>query len=109
MLPSLLYAIVCGREVDTATERVKKQVREVEVRTGFHMWADRTEPPAKGDLVELSAKMSGCGTRAVFSKRKLEILEHVICFVVKRTASNIGSGNDKPLSIIGALERRMDM
>ncbi|RYN47120.1 hypothetical protein AA0114_g7923 [Alternaria tenuissima] len=74
MTPALMSALMSSKEIDAEVGEVKKLVREVEVRTGYHEWTGRAEDSARGDLVGLSARMSGCGTRVESNARKLGVV-----------------------------------
>ena len=72
--PVLLCMILLCREVDNLLIDVKNQVRQAEVRTGHHRFANRFEMPASGDLVQLSAAMSGCMSNLAVLTRRLGVL-----------------------------------
>lgn len=69
-LSTLITSILFSMEIDDVQERVKQDVRQVEVRTGHHDWKSRGEAPALGDMIGLAARMSGCSTRIESSLRK---------------------------------------
>jgi len=79
--PALIVAILLSSEVERTQDDIKRQVREVEVRTGHHNWKSRSERAALGDLTSLSAKMSGLSTRCGSCLRKQHILVEVLDFV----------------------------
>jgi len=72
--PALLCMILLCREIDNLLIDVKNQVRQAEVRTGHHRFANRFEMPAVGDLVQLSAAMSGCMSNLAVLTRRLGVL-----------------------------------
>jgi hypothetical protein len=74
MTPALMSALMSSKEIDIEASEVKTLVREVEVRTGYHEWTGRAEDSARGDLIGLSARMSGCGTRVESNTRKLGVI-----------------------------------
>jgi hypothetical protein len=110
MVPALMSAILSSKEVDIDAGGVKKLVREVEVRTGYHEWAGRAEGPARGDLVGLSARMSGCGSRIESNTRKLGVISEY-CQFIHDNLEEEESGKSKAelLSLNRILERRTAM
>ncbi|KAJ4141748.1 hypothetical protein NW768_000965 [Fusarium equiseti] len=76
-LPTLLCSILLCREIDHLLIDVKNQVRQAEVRTGHHRFANRFEMPASGDLLQLSATMSGCESNLAVLTRRLGVLATV--------------------------------
>lgn len=60
LLPELLCSIFLRQEVDSRLSSVKQIVRQEVYRTGHHNLTCRSERPATGDLLRLSAEMSGC-------------------------------------------------
>ncbi|KAJ3546270.1 hypothetical protein NM208_g1637 [Fusarium decemcellulare] len=74
LLPSLLCLILLCREIDNLLSDVKSQVRQAEVRTGHHCFMSRAETPAAGDLLQLSAVMSGCMSNLAVLTRRLGVL-----------------------------------
>src|SRR5262249_6890804 len=65
-----------------AQDSIKQQVREVEVRTGYHRWSGRHERAAPGDLASLSAIMSGCATKMASVSRKTRGVKEMQKFVL---------------------------
>jgi hypothetical protein len=87
MTPALMSALMSSKEIDVDARTVKKLVREVEERTGYHEWTGRGEDSARGDLVGLSARMSGCEEDKDFERKKeLLALNEVI---ERRTAMQV--------------------
>jgi hypothetical protein len=109
MTPGLVCAIMCSKDIDTVIEKAKANVREVEVRTGYHNWDNRSEKAAQGDLIDLSAKMSGGGGKAASSKRKLVVLEALNRFIVERCVASSVAGNEDLLSVVATLKQRATM
>lgn len=87
MAPALMHAVLLSMEIDQCHQQIKTQVRQVEVRTGHHDWKSRTEPPALGDLTELSAKMSGYQIRTGSCVRKQYALVELLNFVRRQQRS----------------------
>ena len=83
LTPALLCAMLCSREIEETLRDARRLTREVEVRTGFHTFASRKERPASGDLLSLSAKMSGCSTKLASGARKLGVLQRLHSFVIE--------------------------
>jgi hypothetical protein len=79
--PALMSALLSSKEIDIEASAVKKLVREVEVRTGYHEWTCRAEDSAPGDLIGLSARMSGCGMRTESNIRKLGVIAEFNQFI----------------------------
>ena len=73
-------------EVEETQGSIKSQVRAVEVRTEHHDWKSRKEPPALGDLIALTAKMSGCDMRIGSCLRKQKMLAEMITFIEEQSA-----------------------
>jgi hypothetical protein len=110
MTPALMSAVLSSKEIDIETGGVKKQVREVEVRTGYHEWTGRCDDSAAGDLVGLSAKMSGCGIRTESNIRKLGVITEFSHFVCENSKSEKnGESINKLLSLNRIIERRTAM
>ena len=84
MVVALLCGLMLGTEVDRAQYLIKEEVREVEVRTGFHRWAERKEQPAAGNLAALSARMSGCATKMASIARKIKMIQEVCGFIIEQ-------------------------
>ncbi|KAK5079249.1 hypothetical protein LTR64_002329 [Lithohypha guttulata] len=94
-MPALLCAVLLALEVEKSQDEIKKQVRQVEVRTGHHDWKSRKEGAALGDLTSLSAKMSGCSTRCGSGLRKAYVLIDVLDFVDTQLASMVSGAHDR--------------
>lgn len=88
MLPALLVAILFSIEIDTTQANIAKEVRQVEVRTGHHNWKSRAENPALGDLVHLTATMSGCSGRMASCIRKQKTLRDIYDAILDDRNSN---------------------
>ncbi|KAL9622121.1 MAG: hypothetical protein Q9160_003464 [Pyrenula sp. 1 TL-2023] len=81
-------------DVEELQEMIKSQIREVEVRTGYHIWSSRRERAALGDPNSLSAKMSGCEGKIAQVLRKIEVtseLTTVIYQQLEGSCSRLGS------------------
>ena len=98
MLPGFMVAVMLVREIDQGQEPIKDQVREVEVRTGFHNWESRFEKPAAGDLNSLSAKMSGCETKTASIIRKIETVRELSKFIRQQADSSLARGGSNKSS-----------
>ncbi|KAI9692916.1 MAG: hypothetical protein M1822_004911 [Bathelium mastoideum] len=110
LTPALICAILSSKEIDIEAGEVKKLIREVEVRTGYHQWAGRSEGPARGDLVSLSARMGGCGSRIESNTRKLGVVLEFGHFIHARLEEEQSVKNkDELLSINHIIERRTAM
>lgn len=72
-VPALMCSILGYREIDGLMNNIKQQIRRTEARTGHHLFADRVERPATGELLLLSAEMSGCLSHLAVVTRKLGI------------------------------------
>ncbi|RDW66955.1 hypothetical protein BP5796_09704 [Coleophoma crateriformis] len=83
-LPALMCSILCCREIDSLINTVKHTVRQVEVRTGHHTFMSRSEPPATGDLLRLSADMSGCISNLAVNTRRLGVLRELNKFIIDK-------------------------
>ena len=81
-IPALMCSILCCREIDCLLDTIKQQVRQTEVRTGHHGFKSRGEPPATGDLLRLSADMSGCISNLAVTIRRLGVLRELNRFTV---------------------------
>lgn len=110
MTPALMSALMSSKEVDIETSEVKKLVREVEVRTGYHEWTGRVEDSARGDLVGLSARMSGCGARVDSNTRKLGVIAEFGRFIRKHLEDENDAESQKELLALNDIvERRTAM
>lgn len=76
-LPALMCSILCYREINSRMNHVKQQIRQTEVRTGHHVFATRVERPATGELLLVSADMSGCLARLAIVMRNLGIMREL--------------------------------
>lgn len=76
-VPALMCSILCYREIDGLMNNIKQQIRRTEARTGHHLFADRVETPATGELLLLSAEMSGCLSHVAVVTRKLGIMREL--------------------------------
>lgn len=85
MLLPFLCSLLLSFEVDDTLRQIKQQVREVEVRTGHHRFANRKELPARESLGELSAQMHGCSTKLASVERKLKIIDILNMFVLNNS------------------------
>lgn len=108
--PALMSSILSSKEIDIKVGEVKKRVREVEVRTGYHEWTCRSEASATGDLVSLSARMSGCGLRTESNIRKLGVIAEFGQFIRDNLEGekNVKSKAEL-LSLNHVIERRIAM
>jgi len=84
MMIAFLCSLLLSGEVDFHQSAIKQEVREVEVRTGYHRWTSRQESPASGDLAALSAKMSGCGTKMASCARKVKVVQEMNEFILEQ-------------------------
>ena len=84
MMVAFLCSVLLSSEIDRDQNLVKQEVREVEVRTGYHRWASRNEQAASGDLTVLSAKMSGCATKMASCSRKIKVVQELNEFIVEQ-------------------------
>lgn len=76
-IPALMCSILCCRQTDHLINSIKQQIRQTEVRTGHHGFMTRTEPSATGDLLRLSADMSGCISNLAVVTRRLGVLREL--------------------------------
>lgn len=88
-VPVVICASLLSLQIDLTQSKLKNSVREVEQRTGYHQWAGRHEQPASGDLSTLSARMSGCETRAASITRKIEVVRVLTEFALKTSCLSI--------------------
>jgi hypothetical protein len=110
MTPALMSALLSSKEIDIETCEVKGVVREVEVRTGFHEWRGRAEDSAGGDLVGLSAKMSGCGARVESNARKLGVIAGFNHFIRDHLEeARNGRDEEELMALNSIVERRTAM
>ena len=91
LLPFLCALLLC-QESDAVQTEIARKVREVEVRTGYHMWESRFERPAGGDLNSLSAKMGGCETKTAMLFQKLDTVRELGKFVSQEAESVFEKG-----------------
>ncbi len=109
-LPALMCSILSSKEVDIEAGDVKRIVRQVEARTGYHEWSNIFEGPARGDLVSLSAKVTGGGSRAASNTRKLGIIADFCQFIRKRMrAGRDIIGLDGVAPMVEIIEQRTAM
>lgn len=76
-VPALMCSILCYREIDGLMNNIKQQIRQTEVRTGHHRFTTRVERPATGELLMLSAEMSGVLSRLSVITRRLGIMREL--------------------------------
>jgi hypothetical protein len=108
LTPALMSAVLSSKEVDMETTEVKKQVREIEARTGYHEWTSRDEISAGGDMIGLSARMSGCGIRSESNVRKLEVIEEFCQFICDHIEEEKDiKGKKELLSLTHSIRRRI--
>ena len=88
LIPALMCSILFCREIDDLLNRIKQQVRKTEVRTGHHGFMSRSEPPATGDLLRLSADMSGCISNLAVATRKLGVLRELNSFTADEAVNS---------------------
>ena len=91
LLPFLCALLLC-QESDAVQVAISQRVREVEVRTGYHVWESRWERPASGDLNSLSAKMGGCDTKTAMLFQKLDTAQELVKFVEKEAEKVFKAG-----------------
>ncbi|EFX02552.1 hypothetical protein CMQ_5913 [Grosmannia clavigera kw1407] len=84
MLLPFLCALLLSCGVDTTHQRVKKAVRETEVRTGHHQFANRSEAPAVQELGALSAKMNGWTSKLAALVRKMRMIDTLCAFMLQQ-------------------------
>ena len=87
MMPAFLCSTLLSSEINATQNAVKQEVRETEVRTGYHRWSSRREQRASGDLSALSAKMSGCASKYASVKRKIEVVQDLNEFMLEETSN----------------------
>ncbi|KAF2439511.1 hypothetical protein P171DRAFT_476680 [Karstenula rhodostoma CBS 690.94] len=110
ILPALMCSILSSKEVDIEAGDVKRVVRQIEVRTGYHEWTSRSEGPARGDLVSLSARITGSGSRIASNTRKLGVIADYCRFIRMRVCKGeVGAGPSGIEAILGAVEHRTAM
>ncbi|CAN9426278.1 unnamed protein product [Alternaria alternata] len=110
MTPALMSALMSSKEIDVDARTVKKLVREVEERTGYHEWTGRGEDSARGDLVGLSARMSGCGSRIESNIRKSGVIAEFSHFIHKHLEEDKDFERKKELLALNeVIERRTAM
>lgn len=81
MMFSLMFGISLSGLVDKELKAIKETIRGVEVRTRFHSWASRTESPAQGDNLTLSAGTTGAKTRLANLSRRSTVLHELCKFI----------------------------
>ena len=86
LMPAVVCSILLYQEVLATHKQVKVQVNEMEARTGHHIYKSRSVKPALGDLLDLSARMSGCGAKIAGSLRKLGVIEELKVFIREQFA-----------------------
>jgi len=83
MIIAFLCSLLLTAEADRSQDMIKKEVREIEVRTGYHQWSSRTEQAAPGDLARISAKISGCATKTASTSRKIKVIQQLNEFILE--------------------------
>lgn len=110
IVPALMSTILSSKEIDIEAGGVKKLVREVEVRTKCHEWTGRAKGPTRGDLVGLSARMSGYGSRVESNTRKLGVVLEFCKFIHENLGEEKSvKGRNELRSLNRTLERRTAM
>ena len=97
MMIAFLCSLLLSSEIDRDKTLIKQEVREVEIRTGYHRWAPRDERHATGDLAALSAKMSGCATKIASCDRKIKVVLELSEFITQQLREpppQLGSASD---------------
>ncbi|CAN9413095.1 unnamed protein product [Alternaria sp. RS040] len=100
MTPALMSALMTSKEIDLDAREIKKQVQGVEERTGYHEWTVHPEESAKGDLVGLSARMSGCGSRIEGDIRRSGVVTEFNRFIRNYLEDEKNHGSKKELSAL---------
>ena len=90
---AFVCALKLGREIDQEQDKVKQEIREVEVRTGYHRWSGRKESRAMGDLSLLAARMSGCTTKMASATRKTQVVKQLIELVLDGIKTSTSTQN----------------
>jgi hypothetical protein len=110
MTPALMSALMSSKEIDVDARNVKKLVREVEERTGYHEWTSPGEGSARGDLVGLSARMSGCESRIESNIRKSGVIAEFSHFIHNHLEDDKNFEHKKELLVLyEVIERRTAM
>ena len=97
MMPAFIVSFMLSSEIDQIHIKIKKCVREVEVRTGYHQFTNRREEAAADTLGELSAKMSGHAAKLASTTRKMRALSDLHEFILEHTNENKIASEDAML------------
>jgi len=89
-------AIMMSAEIDENQLRTKQDLRQTDVRTGYHKFAYMSEHAAEGDLQELSARMSGHAAKLASTCRKLRLIKDLYVFISERLEQNATTPAGKP-------------
>ena len=109
LTPALMCSVLCMESLYGYQEAVKNQVRATEVRTGHHSFRSRVEPPAFGDLLGLSARMSGCALRIGCGNRKLGVIEELNHFILDKIEQiNLRNDDERMKAVIERLKTQVD-
>lgn len=103
MFPAFICGLMMDYEVDITQNKIKVEVRTVEVRTGHHRFASRKENAAAGQMGELSASMSGLCTKLASTARKIEVAREFQDFMNAQVQATLEQRASAP---VGNLENR---
>lgn len=111
MTPALMAVLMRSNEMDIKAIAAKNLVREVEVRTGYHEWTQRAEVSARGKLIDLAARMSGCGIRTESNTQKLGVIVEFNSFIQKclEEEKNDTTSKDELLALNRIIQQRTTM
>lgn len=96
--PAFLLSLYLSNQVQQTQNGIIHKVRQIESRTGHHDFKRDQEKRPPEELVELSAKTSGCATSLASISRKTAMIGELLQFVQEaertRTASESSSEMD---------------
>lgn len=131
MFPAFMISIMLGSEINQTQEDIKKELRVVENRTGFHNFQSRAKKAVAvktegssseldgseleaEELGEVSAKTSGYASKLASAVRKSKTLEKLLVFTVRLLDEESGkspsgqTGRDQLKSHVAVLKERLE-
>lgn len=97
MFPVFICGLMMDHEVDLTQNKIKVEVRTVEVRTGHHRFASRKENAAAGQMGELSASMSGLCTKLASTARKIQVAREFQDFMNAQVQARLERNGSAPV------------
>jgi hypothetical protein len=100
--PVYLFSLLLGQQIDETQSEIRKAIRAVETRTGFHTFQSRKEMPNPAELMSLSATTSGHATKLAAVDRKSQMIDRLLKFIVTMVDEDEKHAADKNIPIPGA-------